>query len=95
MEESNNLVGSILVIFVIAIIGILVISTMIGGSGSENTEQFTVYDPSSDTDCTLDKNPTGGVSLVECYMGLTWTTVDPGDYSVAGNVVTVSSTIWS
>jgi len=92
MEDTSNLVMTIIVSLLILGVGlfVIVVFTTEGGIESTSVEIFSVENPSVDQQVTLKYIPASTPTVTQ-YNGIEWVSVDSGFVSYSGRVLTVAA----
>ena len=93
MDDMPNTILSIVVVLIILAAGVSAFFMVYGGVGytQEQTEIFSVSNPSQDSTLTLNYYPTT-IETVEQYNGYNWVVIPSAGYTLAQKTVTVSNT---
>jgi len=89
-EDMPTMILTVSIVMIMLAIGVFafyVVNSEIGFTEIQ-TEEFAVADPTVAKDCKLDYSIQGIIS-VQQYDGYNWNVVGAGDYTVAGQTVTV------
>lgn len=93
MDDMPSTILSVVVVLIILAAGVSAFFMVYGGVGytQEQTETFSVNDPSEDAVVTLDYYPTS-IEAVEQYNGYNWIVIPSVGYDLAQKTVTISNT---
>lgn len=91
MLDLLKIVFVVTILIVFAMVLAFIFWSMDENTMSIESERYTVADPDVNKVCTLSYMPYGDVFTVRYYNGTAWKTLGVGDYTLAGQVVTINA----